>query len=96
MLINVVMVFASYRITRFLISDTLIDEPRGWVLTKIWGDGGLRRKLHELLTCPICLSVWISAGVVAVTNHWVSIPVPWITWLGVCGGVLLLWRWIEE
>ena len=89
---------ASYRITRFIILDTLIETQRVWVLMKLWGEApsATRQKLHELLVCSRCLSVWVSAAVVAITSIWISIPLPFLTWLGVCGAVLAIWRIVED
>lgn len=49
---------ASGRATRLLIDDAILDAPRAWVLPR------LPFFIQELATCPWCLSMWISAGVV--------------------------------
>lgn len=55
-----------------------------------------RLKLHELLTCPYCMSVWVSAGMVAVASVTWSVPAPFWTWLGVCGAAIGLYMKIEH
>ena len=74
----------TYRIGRFVILDTLIDEPRNWVMGwlerhphKFW------EKILDLLGCPFCITIWISAAVVAITDLVdISVPMPVWTWLG--------------
>lgn len=71
-----VLAVVSYRVTRFIVSDTLIegwrDRFKGWVwvdpdtmrtLRKVTGHPWLtflRGKLGELLTCPFCVSVHVA------------------------------------
>lgn len=56
----VVDAIATYRLTRLVQEDSLLDRPREWVLDR-WG----HRKAAELVTCPWCAGVWVAAGVVA-------------------------------
>lgn len=87
----------TYRVTRFIIADTLIDHQRIWVLNVLLGKapGKVRNKLHELLTCKFCLSVWIAAAVVVIADQFTVIPLPWFVWLAVCSGSLLVWKVAE-
>lgn len=89
---------ATYRVTRFVIEDTLIQHQRIWVLNRILGrkPSAWREKLHELLSCIFCLSVWCAGGAVAITNQFVSIPLPILMWLGVCGGSLVIFQIAED
>jgi hypothetical protein len=83
----------TYRVTRFVVLDSLIDRPRdavhNWLMSR---GGGWGPKLAELVGCPWCVSVWISAGAVALTmwltDHEVIMPV-W-TWLAIAA-VAVLW-----
>lgn len=71
-----------YRVTYFILVDSLIEEPRKKVLAKLTGGGdpdrddwplhmrtttGWRLKLTELLTCPYCMSIWVGAVATAIT-----------------------------
>lgn len=84
-----------YRVTRFIVLDTLIEEPRdavmNWLISRKgwWGP-----KLGQLLGCPWCVSVWVSAGAVALTvwltDHEVIMPV-W-TWLAAAAVAVLAYN----
>lgn len=52
---------ATYRLTRLLIEDKVIEVPRDWVLGQLDQEG----KLHYLLTCYWCSGLWISLIVTA-------------------------------
>ena len=60
---------ASYRLTRLVTRDTITDGLRTAVGRWAWDQhreqwrGGFRRRTHQLITCPFCLGVWISAAV---------------------------------
>ena len=99
-LILVVLLSAAvYRVTRFLILDTLIFEQRRWVKLKLMGNGDvgpIRVKLLDLLSCPYCLSVWIAVAAVLITQQFASIPLPALAWLAICTGSLAFWRYIEN
>lgn len=55
----------AFRITRLLISDTILDVPRGWLTRKVKADS----YLADLLTCPWCLSVWLTLAVYLISIH---------------------------
>lgn len=88
----VLLAFACHRITRFVIDDKLISEFRIWLHLRILGDGKskLRAKLHELISCYWCLSVWVAGGVVLVADQFTSVPLPWLTVLAVSSGALVV------
>lgn len=92
----VVAALCVYRITRFLIKDTLIEKQRDWVHSKLllppkpWKD-----KVYELIDCPFCLSVWITGITVAVIDSFISVPLPVLAWLAICGAAMIVWRYIE-
>lgn len=56
---------ACYRLTRLGASDRLTEPLR----RRIIGDGETRwrRAAFDFATCPWCLSIWVAAGVVALT-----------------------------
>lgn len=57
---------ATYRLTRLLVEDDLLDEPRDAVTR--WAEARettLRRKVGTLVLCPWCMSMWCGLLVVA-------------------------------
>lgn len=97
----VLLSLVCYRVTRFAIDDSLIDAPRWWLEDKLKGHWSemdrpaWRQKFLDLLGCPYCMSVWIAAGAVVITNQLISVPLPLWTWLAVCGATMVWWRLIE-
>lgn len=86
-----------YRLTRFFLRDTLIDEPREWLYNKILAKETLwRDKLYELLDCPYCLSIWFSAATIAVADLYTSVPLPVYAWLATAGLCMVVWRIVER
>lgn len=87
-----------YRVSRFLVMDTLIDEPRNWVINQLERrPGKLSEKLIDLFGCPYCITIWVSAAAVAV--HAVAVdnlPVPIWTWLAVATGALVFWGIVDS
>lgn len=93
----IAMSFATYRVTRFLIADTLIDRPRLWFHQTITQrGGGFGRWLFKLVTCVYCLSIWVAAAVTALVDLWGSVPQPVLVWLAVAAGALAVWKYIED
>jgi hypothetical protein len=101
----VVLSLVVYRVTRFLIEDPLIDAPRLWLRKRIVGNvvgvavsntKPWRAKLLELSECPYCLSVWVSAATVLVAAFTSNVPLPFWTWLAVCGGCMVVWVIVED
>lgn len=95
----VILSLACHRVTRFIVKDTLIDGFRIWLHTVILGRKPKlwREKLQELISCPFCISVWIAAALVALSDLFVcSIPLPVFVWLAVASGTLVIWRIVEE
>ena len=73
-----VLALASYRLTRLVVEDTLVEAQRMWVLRHLaprpkMRPGGtlveqkavVRRKVAEDLQCSFCVGVWITATVAA-------------------------------
>lgn len=104
-----VLSMVTYRATRFVILDTLIDEWRdmfhGWLLNgkktvPLW-----REKLHELLACVFCLSIWVglalvftldrNVGLLAIIDKGISIPLPGLYWMALSTGSLVFSRYID-
>lgn len=58
---------ASFRVTRFIVADSLIEGTRERFLTWLLAPKKLplwRDKLAELFTCYWCVGVWVSFGAV--------------------------------
>lgn len=85
-----------YRIARFLILDDLISEPRDrfhrWLTNhpNFW-----TVKLQILMLCPFCLTIWISAGVIALYT-WVPVPSWAWMWLACATFALVFWTYIDS
>jgi hypothetical protein len=69
--------FASYRLTRLIVDDTIWEESRAKLLSALanveHNDDDERKKLaaakgQELLGCPFCVGVWASAFVLAASR----------------------------
>lgn len=79
--------------------DTLIDVPRdkvmGWLEMH---PNRLNAKILELIGCPWCITIWVSAATVIVHNYVVDngVAVPVWTWLAVAVGSLLLWHVLDS
>ena len=71
---------AVYRLSVLATKDTLTEPVREW-LRRPWsmtpadgaahtmrGYSGLRWRTFELLSCQWCVSIWLAAGVVALTR----------------------------
>ncbi len=90
--------FTVYRVTRFLLEDTLIEEPRHvlhhWLLRRnqhLWA-----RKGFELTSCTYCASIWISGGFVLSMLWWgpgLSLPLFW--WPALSGSSVVIWKYVE-
>lgn len=75
---------AVYRLAILLTKDTITEPLRDWVRAKSWAEpvdmgsehemivilSNRWRRLHELITCPWCVSIWFGAGAVALTRFW--------------------------
>jgi hypothetical protein len=95
----IVLSAVTYRVARFIVLDTLVDVPRdkvhGWLELH---PNALSRKVLELLGCPWCITIWVSAATVVVHDAVVSdgVAVPVWTWLTVAVGSLLLWHVLDS
>ena len=64
---------AVARVTRFITTDALFDEPRVWVLQKLTNPGRarvLRDKIAYLLVCSWCSSVYVGAAAAGAYAMW--------------------------
>lgn len=126
-LVPVLMVLASYRLTRFVVKDDFppmlglrdrlaggwrpltepewaqlraqpLGTPKPWPVQDI--DGTENRYVHrwswvpgwlaELISCPWCVSAYVSGAVVTGTWWYAGLPVPVLMWLAVWAGAALL------
>lgn len=64
LLILLILGFCAYRITRFFIVDSLLNEKREqfhlWVINDAPGPKILRQKAFELTSCTWCFGFWVS------------------------------------
>lgn len=96
--IIIVLSLVTYRVTRFLLLDSLIEVTRDRVYT--WLETHPNRftmKLVELIRCPYCITIWVAAGAVVATIMFTdaSVPMPVFAWLAVAAASLVWWRIID-
>lgn len=97
----VVLAAVVYRVARFLILDELINEWRDALHGKLADHPNKTTiKLQLLMTCPFCLTIWIS---ILVTLAWFLGPTAdWPGWawpyymLAVATGSLVFWRILDN
>jgi hypothetical protein len=93
-----IMACVTYRVSRFIILDGMIAGTRTKVVN--WLDFRahklIYRKLAELLECPYCVTIWVSAGTVLITSVYVDIPLPVWVWLAVGTGALMIWSFVDN
>ena len=98
-----------YRVSRFIISDELIDGTRKKILHRLEasepGTPTLRGNPREffkdkawsLLQCPYCVSMYVGGGTVLIHLWWLDgLPYPVWWWLGICAGALIVWTIVED
>lgn len=91
-----IMSAATYRICRLMILDKIGSGPRD----KFYGllsrhPNRFTILLQELMRCPYCLSVWVSAGVVGVTWIFFPLVLPVLQWPAVAAGSLVFWHVLD-
>ncbi len=69
---------ATFRATWFVTVDDFppMAKLRAWV-TQRFGEGS---SVTYLITCLWCVSVWLGAGITALTDVFVSVPLPVLVW----------------
>jgi hypothetical protein len=89
--------FASYRITRLLVFDSIIDGPRSWILRKLatTEKRGWKYELSYLIQCPYCLGVWTTLGLAAIWHYTPGLQ-PGVVVAAACGGQALLQSWERD
>jgi hypothetical protein len=97
LILIVVLSAVTYRVARFVVLDTMFEGTRA----QVFGRLSMRKstfayKIAELLGCPYCITVWISAIVCFGYRILVGpFEAPVAVWLAVCTGALLYWRAID-
>lgn len=77
---------ASYRITRLIVIDSILDELRDWFFKKLdyrhdkktdvyYSRNFFMQKLSYLIQCTWCAGVWVSAGVYWLWDHEIYVPI---------------------
>lgn len=103
----IILGLVTYRVARFIVLDTLIDgtrdkvidwlERRQSVALNADKSGLLWAKLVDLIGCPFCITIWISAGAVFATRIFVgSFAMPVWVWLATAAFALLPWNYIDS
>ncbi len=88
-----------YRVSRFIVLDTLIDGTRQKVEDWLMEHRSrlVFRKLYELIGCPYCVTIWVSLFAVLFSYRLLeSVPLPVFTWLAGSSGALLVWAIVDS
>lgn len=85
-----ILAFAAFRVTRFLVFDSLFSHTRQRIL--VWLANRklsvLNHKALELITCTWCVGFWITLGVYSLflwEQPWDFTRLEWITTFGIAG-----------
>lgn len=99
LIVLVVTSLTAWRVAWFIQRDSLIDATRDRASHWLRAEPSLTRmKIHELLTCPFCLTIWTAALSVGLWP--VVTGDPWwgwafiYVWLAVAALAVLWWRMI--
>lgn len=99
MLILLVMASAAtYRCSRFVVDDRLIEVQRAAVVRWVLGTkpNVVRAKIHQGITCFKCLSVWIAGAVTLVLMALRPLQLPALFWLATAGLCLVVRRIVDN
>jgi hypothetical protein len=107
----VILIAATWRITRFLVADDLIGGSRKKLVDALqrrpspdepgYDDDKVRNllafKAWLLITCPWCVGIYVSAGVLVTARIFCldSIPMPVFTWLAVAALQLIPYNYLD-
>lgn len=83
----IVLILASFRITRMITRDTIFDSLRDRI------PEGEDVSLGYMIRCDWCAGIWVSGAVVGITAQLTSIPLPVLVWFAVAGALGLLASW---
>lgn len=73
MTVIILTVLAVARVTRFITTDVLFNEPRGWVTMRVLRgnpDGLWRNKLAYLIMCDWCSSIYVGGAAACAYAQW--------------------------
>lgn len=106
-----ILVAATWRITRFLVLDDLIGGTRSKLVDALErrpapgqvdydedkAKNLLTYKLWLLITCPWCVGIYVSAGVLVTARIFCldSIPMPIFTWLAIAALQLIPYNYLD-
>jgi hypothetical protein len=94
LILIVILSLTVYRLGRFVVLDTMFEGTRAQVFGRLMMREHLFwHKVAEMLGCPYCITVWLSAGACLAWRWTVDpFPAPVAVWLAVCTGSLIFWR----
>lgn len=85
----IILGFCAYRVTRFLVIDTLLEPARSNFHSKLeQKDGVLWAKIYDLVSCTWCVGVYVSFAIYAILlgNLFVDwTRVDWLSAIAVSG-----------
>lgn len=87
----IVLSFVGYRVAMFIMLDVIFERPRDALHD--WLQRGPKRIfILQMITCVVCLSVWVAAGLTFATWIFTDVPLPLWVFLGTSTGII----WIHH
>lgn len=83
----VIVTLAAHRLTRLVVTDTILDAPRNWVFTHA------PVRISELINCPHCTGFWAALACVCVYLAAPDVGLKVLAPFTAAGGVSLLAGW---
>ena len=72
---------STYRVTRLVTADRILQTPRAWIVRRY-------RRLGYLVTCDWCFSIWVAPGPVALGVLWPENRLVWAVLIGLSASSL--------
>ncbi len=82
------------RVAMLVMSDVIFERPRD-TLHDFLQRGPKRLFILQLITCVVCLSVWLAAGLTVATMAVTDVPLPLWVFLGTASGIIYVHHAIE-
>lgn len=81
-LLIILTALATYRLTRLITADRILQAPRAWIVQR-------SRWLGYLVTCDWCLSIWIAPAPTALAILYPEERITWAILIGLSASAIV-------